>query len=233
MNVFLDIETIPEQPEAESRAQIAEGISAPSVMSKQETIDAWHNGEGKYAGAKDEAIEIEYRKTALDGGRGEVISIAWAVNDQPVRMVNRELGGCESTLINAFFQQLKNELAVTGKGRPPFFIGHRITFDLKFLFRRCVVLGIHPEFRLNFRGRHASDYFCNAEAWCEFREYISQDSLCKVLGIEGKPGDIDGSKVWDFVKRGNIDRVSEYNIDDVEKSRLIYNRLNFLERAAS
>ena len=66
------------------------------------------------------------------------------------------------------------------------------------------------------------------QAWCGFKDRISQDNLCKALGIEGKPSDISGENVWDFYRAGGIDRIEEYNRDDVEKAREIYKRLNFL-----
>ena len=47
MEVFIDIETIPEQPENEVKAEIAKTIEAPATMKKAETIEAWHNGEGR------------------------------------------------------------------------------------------------------------------------------------------------------------------------------------------
>ena len=62
MNVFLDIETIPEQPEESAKALIAETIEAPAAMKKPETIKAWHDGEGKYEGVKEKAIDDAYRK---------------------------------------------------------------------------------------------------------------------------------------------------------------------------
>ena len=51
--------------------------------------------------------------------------------------------------------------------------------------------------------------------------------MCKALGIPGKPDDIDGSKVWDFVERGDYERVMQYNILDVDESRQVYKRLTF------
>lgn len=227
MNVFLDIETIPAQPEQKAREAIAEGIQPPAQMSKAETIADWHAGNGKYAGVKEAAIEEAYRATGLDGGKGEVISIAWAVGDAPVSSLSISDFVSDGEMIAEFLKHLDTDLALKGGSARPYFIGHRIVFDLKFLFRRCVVLGIRPLFKLNFRGRHGSDYWCNAESWCEFREYISQDALCKTLGIEGKPSDIDGSKVWDFYKAGDIERIAEYNRDDVEKCRKVYHRINF------
>ena len=81
MNLFIDIETIPQQPEAEAKTEIAKNIQAPAQMSKAETIAAWHAGEGSYAGVKDALIEETYRKTSFDGAKGEIISIAFAVDD--------------------------------------------------------------------------------------------------------------------------------------------------------
>ena len=224
MNVFIDIETIPAQPEAETRAAIAENIKAPAAMKKPETIADWHNGAGKYAGEKDALIEEQYRRTSFDGSKGEIISVAWAVSNGEVQSQHRNLGESESELLAGVFERIHSEIG----GRPPMFIGHYISgFDLKFLFHRAVINGIRPPFALPFYGRHDKDFYDTNTAWAGFRDRISQDNLCKALGIEGKPGDIDGSKVWDFVKAGNVERVAEYNRDDVEKNRRIFNRLNF------
>ena len=87
MNVFFDIETKPGQPEGLLKQKIAETIKAPGVMKKQETIDAWHNGDGKYAGEKDAEIDSVYRKTSFDGAIGQIINIAWAVNDDEIKSV--------------------------------------------------------------------------------------------------------------------------------------------------
>lgn len=223
MNVFIDIETIPEQPEDEAKSLIAGTIKAPTTMKKIETIADWHSGAGKYAGVKAAAIEDAYRKTSFDGAKGEICSIAWKVEGSDIASASLA-NGPEETILSAFF-----ECVSTGcKGRPPFFIGQYIAgFDLKFIFHRSVILGIKPPFRLPFDGRHEKDYYCTQQAWAGHNGRMSQDNLCKALGIEGKPGDIDGSKVWDFYKAGKIERIEEYNRDDVEKVEQIYNRLNF------
>jgi predicted PolB exonuclease-like 3'-5' exonuclease len=51
--------------------------------------------------------------------------------------------------------------------------------------------------------------------------------MCKALGLDGKPGDIDGSKVWDFVEAGKYEEVMTYNKYDVEQGRKVYKRLTF------
>lgn len=225
MNIFIDIETIPEQPEDAAKALIAETIQAPTTMSKPETIADWHSGSGRYAGVKDAEIEKQYRNTSFDGSKGEIISVAFACYHGDVRVIHRNLGESEADLLDSVFRSIRNRT----EGRPPYFIGHYISgFDLKFLFQRAVINKVNPHMQIPVGGRHGKDFFDTNMAWAGYGGRISQDNLCKALGIEGKPGDIDGSKVWDFVKAGNVARVAEYNADDVVKVRAIFNRLNFI-----
>jgi len=224
MNVFFDIETIPGQPEEQHRAIIANSIQAPAQMKKVDTISDWHNGEGKYAGEKEKAIESEYRRQSFDGSKGEIISLAFAVEDGDIFSFHRGLDESESILLTKFYGYLDDIL----KGRPPFFIGHRVAgFDMRFLFHRSVILGVRPPFDINFSGRHGKDYFDNMIAWAGYKDTISQDNLAKALGLKGKPDSIDGSKVWDFAKEGRIEEIAEYNRDDVDQVRQIFNRITF------
>lgn len=245
MNTFFDIETIPAQQgplcyEEFLKAEL-EDFKAPSTLTKtQACADLGLTGNDAKFTSKDDAIakweakfskekapevaEEKWRKTSFDGGHGEIICMAWAVDDGDITSISRDLDGSESDMIQTFFDIVKSQL----NGRHIFFIGQFVAgFDLKFLFHRCVVLGIRPPFDLPFSGRHGNDFYCTQIAWAGFGGRMSQDNLCKALGIHGKPGDIDGSKVWDFVKRGDVKRVEEYNRDDVNKVRQIYNRLTF------
>jgi len=224
MEIYIDIETIPQQPEAETKAEIAATIQAPAQMSKPETIAAWHAGEGSYAGVKDALIEETYRKTSFDGGRGEVISVAFSDMHGPVLACHRGMFSAESEMLEA----VKFELLSMLGGKSPFFIGHNIGgFDLKFLFQRFVINRVDPKIDFKHWGRHGSQYYDTMQAWAGYGNRVSQDNLCKALGIAGKPDDIDGSKVWDFYKAGQIWRIAEYNADDVEKVRKIHKRLTF------
>lgn len=245
MNVFFDIETIPAQDGAHCfenylKAEM-EGFKAPSTLTKvQACVDLGLTGdkakytskgvaislwEHKFSEEKaPEVAEEKWRKTALDGAAGELISVSWAVGDSEICNVHRELTGEEDVILALFFSELDSQL----KGKPPYFIGQYIGgFDLKFLYHRAVILGIKPPFDLPFDGYHGRDYYCTQTAWAGKGGRMSQDNLCNALGIKGKPDDIDGSKVWDFVKAGNVKRVAEYNDDDVDKVRQIYKRLTF------
>ena len=224
-SIMIDIETIPTQKEG-AKEEIAKTIEAPAQMKKAETISEWHNGAGKYAGVKESAIEEAWRKTAFDGGRGEIISIAFS-SDEHVKCEYRELGGSEKEVLEEVFYQIEELCEKAQHKSQPYFIGHNVSWDLKFIWQRAVILGVKPPFQLPFGGRHKSDYYDNMQAWAGFGQRISQDNLAKALGIPEKPDDIDGSKVWDFVKAGNVKRVAEYNKYDVETVLAIYSRINF------
>jgi len=194
-------------------------------MKKAETISDWHEGNGKYAGEKDKAIEKKYRDQSFDAAYGEIITMSFAVEDGGIISVERNIGESEAMMIESFFSALMSCL----NGRPPIFVGHRVAgFDMRFLFRRCVILGIKPPFPIKFDGRHGTDYFDNMIAWCGYKDTIKQDNLAKALGLKGKPNNIDGSRVWDFAKEGRIGEIAEYNRDDVSQVRLIYKKLKFI-----
>ena len=152
--------------------------------------------------------------------------IAWAVEDGEVRNLYRSLDEREDVILTIFFSELRSDLL---NKRKPFFIGHYISgFDLKFLFQRAVINNIDPGFDLRQDAKHGSQIYDTMLAWAGYGDKISQDNLCKALGIKGKPDDIDGSKVWDFVKAGDVEKVAAYNKDDVKKVREIYKRMNFI-----
>lgn len=242
MNTYIDIETIPGQGLYEEFLKDAqENFKAPSDLTKTKACaDLGLTGNDAKLTSKDDAVaqwveqfskekapevaEQNWRKTSFDGAKGEIISIAWAVGDESVEASWRDLGQSEEAMLANFFRLLAQRL----NARPPFFIGQFVAgFDLKFIFQRAVILQVEPPFNLPFNGRHDQHYYDTQQAWAGFKGRMSQDNMCKALGIEGKPGDIDGSNVWDHVRDGDIKRVMEYNIDDVEKVRKLHKRLTF------
>jgi len=245
MNIYLDVETVPAQSGPHSYenylAEEKANFKAPSDFTKgQACADLGLTGDkAKYTSKADaialweakfskekapEVAEEKWRKTSFDGAAGELISIAWAVGDDDILSVSRQLGNSESVLLERFFDSLSDALG----RKTPYFIGQFIAgFDLKFIFHRAVILGVRPPFELPFNGRHKSDYFCTQVAWAGYGGRMSQDNMCKALGIEGKPDDISGSQVWDFVNAGKVERVEEYNRDDVDKVRQLHKRLTF------
>lgn len=244
MNIVLDIETIPSQDAAVKAAFIQDSIDnfkAPSGLSKgqaakelgmtdekeikftskDDMIAKWQE---HFAPIKSEEVGLEnWRKTSFDGAKGEVISVAWCTVGGEVQGLVRALDECESNFLTYIFAAIK-ELGSSN----PFFIGNYIGgFDLKFLFKRAVILGVNPGFKLPHYGRHEQHYYDLMQAWEGFGGRASQDSMCEALGINVKSDDLDGSKVWDAVEAGEYERVVTYNKLDVEEARQLYKRFTF------
>lgn len=249
MKLFFDIETIPEQGDALEKviALEKENFKAPSGLTKGAACkdlglegndakfitagDALIKWAEKFGAEKAPALaEDKWRKTSFDAAKGEIISLAWAVEDGEIESAARGLteSVSEGDIIQNFYDAIAAQERKDGESRKPFLIGHYISgFDLRFIFQRSIILGVKPSFNIKPNGRHGVDYFDTMIEWAGYKGSISQDNLCKALDIEGKPGDINGALVWDFVRDGNHKAVEDYNRDDVNKVRQIYNRLTF------
>ena len=222
MNLYIDIETCPGQKEG---FRDAIEVKPPGNIKKPESIQKWMDEKG------DSAIEEQYRKTALSGTFGEILCISWALDDEEPELVGRELDGDEGDLLSQFFERLTDQLEERQQDNRPIptlnWIGHNISgFDLRFIFQRCVVNQVKPSVPLPYdakpweiqdtmimwAGLHGSDK--------------SLDKVCQALGIEGK-GDMDGSKVYQAALAGEYDKIFDYCIDDVNKTRQIFKRLTF------
>src|SRR5690606_31595430 len=74
-----------------------------------------------------EVADLAWRKTALDGTKGRVLSIAWRLQNGAHGL---HINGPDSEreTLQSFVDQLSAALSTHGTGRPPFFIGHNVTF---------------------------------------------------------------------------------------------------------
>lgn len=217
MNLFLDIETLPDQrPGAlESAAALVE---APSNYKDAEKIAAYKAERGQEA----------YLKTALDGGRGQIVSIACAVDDtEPVAFY----GADERSILTAFVRHVDKAVNQEGECLNYCVIGHNLLgFDLRFIWQRCVVNWIEPPnfwpITERYNGHRVYDTML---AWAGYGNRISQKNLCAALNIPCFEGDeIEGSQVWKAYQEGRLLDIVKHNISDVERLKLIYNKLNFL-----
>lgn len=234
LSVYVDIETIPQQPEEESLRRIMETIQPPATMSKPETIKEWMENTGKYAeNGRKQAAEEVYRRTALDGARGQICSIAWAYNKEPeIYNMNTGLHKCtELQLLTEFFRMISYRMiGASTSSLSPFFIGHNIgDFDLPYLFHRAVINQARPNFVIPHDGRHGQHYFDTMKAWAGYKNRISADDLCIALGYQSRAehGDIHGSEVWDAYKAGKFELISEHNIEDIRRNRFMHSRLTW------
>jgi len=219
---YLDIETVPTQ-DAELEAELRASVKPPGNIKKAETIDKWWAENG------DTAAEKAFRDTALDGRKGELICASFALNDDEIISVSRSLGESEIDLLDDFYAKAIKLLLARNVGMFTRVIhGHKDLFDLSFLFKRSVILGRRPTFDLcQDRRANCEHVFDTMTAWAGYGNYYSQDAMCRDLGVKSPKGEMDGSKVWDYIKAGRIAEVVEYNREDVRSLRECHQLMTF------
>jgi len=114
------------------------------------------------------------------------------------------------------------------------FIGHNIfNFDLRFIFQRMLINRIKPHQSLIYALNSKYDHervFDIMIFWGGYSRdgWTSLDKMCKAFGIESsKTEDMDGSKVWDFIKAGDYIKVLDYNKRDVDRIRQLHKLMIF------
>ena len=231
MQACIDIETIPSQlPDA--RDLVRETIKPPGTLKKAESIAAWWEAEAA------SATEFAYRKQSLDGGlAGQIVSIAIATCDDDAGWVHcRAQGESEAALLTRFADALMERIDRAARGlvdgrlfaQDPYFIAHNASFDLGFIWRRCIVNGVRLPFKFpSPAARAGKDYGCTMLMWAGYGGWVSLDALCRALDVPSpKDGGIDGAGVYDAWLAGEHERIAAYNLRDTLATREVWHRLN-------
>lgn len=219
--LFFDIETIPTQNE-KIKNRVTANLSPPKNISKPETLQKWVRDD--LPKLQDEA----WRKTSLDGTFGEIVSIAYAVEDGEEECIYRKQGESEFDLL-VEFSSIVSEHSRQNNFNLPHWIGHNIVgFDLRFLWQRCVINDLPFGIRIPADAKPWAEYISDTMLMWKGSSYggasASMDALCVAFGMEGK-GDLDGSKIWDYWRDGRYDEIVEYNKLDVKRTRIFYERM--------
>lgn len=231
MRIYFDVETVPSQA-FDARDLVKQTIKPPATFKKADSIAAWWDNDSAAA------IEEAYRKQSFDASAGELISISWADDDmEQASTVIRTKDEDEGLMLRRFYGQLDAHFKLNAvrdcQGNElwedsPFFIGHNTAFDLGFIWRRSIILGVRPPFKVpGPNAREGKDYGCTMKAWSGWKDTISLDRLCKALKVQTPKGDLDGSKVFDAWLAGEVDRIARYNAADVIATRECWRRLNW------
>jgi len=223
IEVFFDTETLP-TTDKRVIAEITGEITPPKSMSKPETIAKW------MAEEKPKAVDEAIAKTSLDGTYGRICCITFALADAPVQgIIDRD----EKVVLTKFFDYItkasKNTSSTTMMMRPTV-IGHNITgFDLRFLWQRAIINGVHPSPLLPWDekpwGEHVRDTMV---MWNPDRDKkISLHKLCLALGIESPKdmNDMDGSQIAYLWAKREYEKILAYGTDDVEQMRKCYRKM--------
>ena len=226
MNLFFDIETIPSQDPA-VKAELRDAVTAPAQYKKPESIAEWLKEN------RDSEAEAAWLKTSFDGGLGQIVCIAWQIDEGAVRSLQVEdlSPAAERRLLVDWFASLRSAHS-GGHGTRPVLIGHNVAgFDIPFVWKRAFVHGVKPPLWFPRNPKPwAETVFDTMTAWAGDRDRISMDKLCRALGIPGK-GDISGADVWPMVQAWRLDEVAAYCRADVQRTKAIHDRLTFADAA--
>ncbi len=199
--LFLDIETVPAEKEKH-------GILREIYQKK---ID-----DGKKVIGFEDFVAL----TSFDGAFGRIACISYAINDEPTQ----SLFGNEKEILEKFWDIAKDI---------DLFVGFNIMdFDLRFIYQRSVVFGVKPSRELSFRRYANSPIYDVMYEWVKWntREFITLDKLAKALGFESsKGGEVEGKNVAKAFEKGRIKEICDYCEKDVELTRKIYKKMNFLK----
>lgn len=202
---FIDIETIPSDT-----MPSLDDISAPANYKDPEKIKAYK-----------EANQIEaWKKQALNSMQGRIICAGLfydgfynIITDQD----NDEHTIIEhcSNSINSFINQIRSPLV---------FVGWNISsFDLPWIWRKSIQYNL-PNLRKAIQRDNRSAYIDLMKVWAaDYKDYVSLDSCAKFLGI---PHNTDnGSSVFDWWQKGEIDKIAEHCKTDIQTTVEIYKRI--------
>lgn len=238
MNIYFDIETIPLQDpaliaefRAEHEAKLPEllaAVKAPGNYKDEAKIAEFiANERAKIAAGHGAEFDDWHLKTSFDGGLGQICCIGLAIDGGDAHCYSVEGDADERAVLEAFFSHLTDAHTVTDR---PVFIGHNSnSFDIPFIWKRCIVLGVKPPIWFPRDPKPWGDStFDTMIAWNGpgARAGGSMDRICKILSIPGKDG-MDGSQVWPMFQAGRIAEISGYCAADVERTRAMFHRMTF------
>jgi len=182
-----------------------------------------------------QCTDEEFRKLALNGEYGRLLCIGLIIEREGAILHRGVLGRDRAT--NRFHLDEARTLRGFWKllsGYDEYrdlLIGFNLLdFDLHFICLRSIIKRVKPSFHVCFaRYRQRPIYDCMWE-FTHWRHRISLDDLAHILGLESsKQAGIDGSTIYDLLLAGRHQEIADYCMRDVELTRSIYYRMNFLE----
>lgn len=203
MKLFLDIETLP----------------APGE--KMELLKTFWEDSRKKNGGKIipglNDFDTFFRNTSFQGEFGRILCIGYAIDDKPTDCIS----GDEKEMLRKFWGLAKDA---------NLFIGHNVMdFDLKFIYKRSVILNVRPSRELSFARYRSNPIFDTMHEWEKWSgKGTGLHRLSLAMGMASpKEEGIDGSQVYDYFLTGKTDEIIEYCKRDVEATRKVYNRIIF------
>ncbi len=192
---------------------------------------------------KEEFGEKGWGKSQLDGDYGQILCVGY-IKETPEDITQEVIKGDESQLLRRLQKGGEGFIPnPTKRGEPEIlrgfwemakdadlFIGHNVLdFDIKFIMKRSIIHQVKLTKEISFARYRNEPVYDTMHEWERWSGYISLDKLAKILGFESAKEELDGSKVYDYYIEGRLEEIYAYCMADVELTRKIYNRINFVE----
>lgn len=202
--LILDIETIPAPDEM--RETVIQILKTKKAKKKDEVIPS------------DEDL---FRSTSLEGTFGQILCIGYIKEGYGKSFEKKVLSGTEKEILEQFWK-----IAVG----VDLFIGHNIMdFDLPYIYKRSVVVGVKPTREISFARYRSTPIFDTQKEWDKWAFGNAQklDTLAKAFGFPTSKVDMDGSQVYDNYLNGKSGQIYDYCMRDVELTRKVYYKMTF------
>ena len=162
--------------------------------------------------------------------------IGFAFDDEdPTTLYSDNYTKDEPKIIRAFHEAVNARMNLK-PGASVRVVGHNVLdFDMRFIRQRSILLGIRLTPFIRWGAREWDDgYVYDTSFQWAGRDGVKLAKLCEVMGIAGKGEEIggeeiDGSKVWEFIQRGEIAKVAKYCGGDVHRTREIFKQMTASE----
>jgi len=166
-----------------------------------------------------EIDEHRIRRLSLSALTARILCIGYTI-EPPRDSAIEILEGEESQILKNFWK-LTQDIGL--------FVGHNILdFDLRFIYQRSIINQVKPAREIPFQRFRSAPVFDTMHEWSRWgREYIKLDLLARCLNIPSPKVDLDGSKVYETYRSGNLEAIYEYCKKDVETVREVYHRMTF------
>ena len=218
--LYLDIETLPASDESFAALKI---LHTKKKAKKKKDTEC-----GDVAD-----FEQYLLGTSFDGSFGRILCIAYAIDDQPVEVLNGD--GDEAGMLEEFWKIVDSISKPAQNSQWPDygvqFIGHNVMdFDLRFIYQRSIVNRVKPAYELSFARYRNHPIYDTMKEWTKWsNNNIGLEHIALALGVPTPKDGIDGSQVADFYKAGKAEEICEYCKRDVEATRAVYKRMTFTE----
>lgn len=163
-----------------------------------------------------------YEYTSLDGNFGRIFCIGY-IKEPPKQEKASILKGTEKEILTQFWKIARNV---------DLFIGHNIfEFDLRFIYKRSIIHNIKPSRNLNFARYRSEPIYDTMREWEKWsiRGQTSLDTLAKIFHFPTSKDKMNGSEVYQAYLDKKFTDIYKYCKKDVELTRKIYYKMNFLK----